>query len=74
MQEWMRFEAYGISGYCRPVRAMATVQTPVADAIDEAQPKMHLSCDWLSDVLALGLLIFPLRTYEELRRLNGSLS
>jgi hypothetical protein len=41
----------------------------VDNLIDGAQPPAHLSCDWLTDPLAHGIQVFPVRTYEILREL-----
>jgi hypothetical protein len=50
-----------------------TVRQPLDEFIDEQQPLRHFSCDWLSDPLALGLIIFPLKIYEKMRQLrNGT--
>lgn len=46
---------------------------PVAELIDQASPATHMSCDWLTDPLGLGIQVFPVRTYEILRELrNGN--
>ena len=51
-----------------------TVRVPVyvsvRDVIEEAQPSMAQSCDWLTDPIALGIMFFPLETYQRLRELN----
>ncbi|MCU1338831.1 MAG: hypothetical protein JWO19_4412 [Bryobacterales bacterium] len=44
----------------------------VDNVIADAQPAAHLSCDWLSDPMALGLMFFPLATYERLRELRNA--
>lgn len=46
----------------------------VDHAIQLAQPPMHLSCDWIDDPMGLGLMFFPLHTYERLRELNANSS
>ena len=51
------------------------VYIALSDVIESAQPRVHHSCDWLSDPLAMGLLIFPLHIYEKMEALqNGHLS
>lgn len=51
------------------------VYIPLQDVIDQAQPHIHFSCDWLSDPLALGLLIFRLGIYRQMEELqHGHLS
>jgi hypothetical protein len=41
----------------------------VENVIAGAQPPMQMSCDWLTDPLAHGIQVFPVRTYEILREL-----
>lgn len=44
-------------------------------SINEAQQwwcGRGLNCDWLGDVMAHGLQLFPVRTYEILRELNAN--
>ena len=47
-----------------------TWRVPVADLIDEEQPRNPFRCDWIRNPLALGLLIFPLEIYEKMRQLR----
>ena len=44
----------------------------VENVIAGGQPPIHLSCDWLTDPLALGIMFFPVWTYEKLRELNAN--
>ncbi len=47
-----------------------TIRESVDHFIDAQQPPMHLSCDWLRDPLALGLLIFPREIYRKMEELK----
>jgi hypothetical protein len=38
--------------------------------IDEASPLTHMSCDYLSDPMAFGLVVYPPRVYETIRKLK----
>lgn len=46
----------------------------VENCINGAQPRWHTSCDWLGDPLALGIMFFPVATYERLRALNHGIN
>lgn len=48
-------------------RAWLTIRTPLLDVIDEANPPTYMSCDWLGDPLAFGLIYFPVWVYEKIR-------
>lgn len=47
-----------------------TVRQRVDDFIDNEQPRPPFRCDWITDPLALGLVIFPLAIYEKMRQLK----
>lgn len=49
--------------------AWLTVRTPVLDVIEDAQPPMHMSCDWLGQ---FDILIFPRAVYERIRELKAN--
>jgi hypothetical protein len=42
----------------------------VENVVAGAQPAVHMSCDWLTDPMAHGIQVFPVRTYEILRELK----
>jgi hypothetical protein len=47
-----------------------SVYVPLVDEIQSAQPPAYLSCDWLGDALALGLILFPLSIYRKMEELQ----
>ena len=38
--------------------------------IDDANPRPHLSADYVGDPLGFGLTLFPLKVYEKMRELK----
>lgn len=52
------------------VKGELLIRQPLAEFIDEVNPPVHLSCDFLGDVLAFGLQVYPLRVYESIRELK----
>jgi hypothetical protein len=54
--------------------ATLTIRQPLHEFIDDQQPLCHFCCDWLSNPLALGLIIFPLKIYEKMRQLRNGTS
>lgn len=50
------------------------IRAPVSDVVDEANPAIEISCDWLGNPLIFGILIFPPHIYEAMRRANGNSS
>ncbi len=52
------------------VEATLTIRQPVSEFFNQEQPRNPFRCDWISDPLALGLVIFPLAIYEKMRQLR----
>lgn len=50
------------------------VRQPLNDFFDEQQPRNPFRCHWVRDVLALGLIMFPVRIYEKMRQLRDGTS
>lgn len=46
------------------------IRQPLSEFIDEVNPPVHLSCDFLGDPLALGLTLYPVIVYERIRELK----
>lgn len=42
--------------------------------IDGASPRPHMSCDFMGDRLAFGVLLFPVRVYEKIEELRNGRS
>jgi len=43
----------------------------IADLIEQAQPPVHMSCDWLNDRLIFGIQIFRLEIYRQMEALQN---
>jgi hypothetical protein len=53
--------------------SLDTFYRVVKNTIDQANPYCHMSCDFLSDPLAFGIFVFPVKVYETIRSLrNGN--